>query len=187
MNIEDIHKNSKLIIEGTPYNVDEAEFVKPGKGRAIYRLRLRNLVTGNVLDRTYHSSEKVDEASITTIDEQFLYNDGDSYIFMDKETFEQHSVSGDIIGDKRVFLKEGMDCVVQMFGDSPLDVSIPTFVELEVVDADVTTRADTVSAQYKAATLDNGAPVNVPTFIKAGDVIRIDTRTGTYVDRVNKK
>jgi elongation factor P len=187
MNIEDVHKNSKLIIEGIPYNVDEAEFVKPGKGRAIYRLKLRNLVTGNVLDRTYHSSEKIDEASIITVEEQFLYREGDQYIFMDTDTFEQHSIAGDVIGDKKLFLKEGMVVIVQMFGDKPLDVTPPTFVELEVVDSEVTTRADTISAQYKSAVLDNGASAYVPTFIKVGDVIRIDTRTGTYVDRVTKK
>ena len=187
MDIEDIHKNSKLVIEGVPYNVDEAEFVKPGKGRAIYRLKLRNLVTNNVVDRTYHSSEKVEEASITTAEEQFIYSEGDQYIFMDTSTFEQHSVPADVIGNKKVFLKEGTVVNMQMFGDRPLDVALPTFVEMKVVDSAVTTRADTISAQYKSAVLENGSSVDVPTFIKPGDVIRIDTRTGTYVDRVTKK
>lgn len=187
MDIEDIHKNSKLVIDGTPYNVDEAEFVKPGKGRAIYRLKLRNLVTGSVVDRTYHSSEKVEEASINTVEEQYLYSEGDQYIFMDTGTFEQHSVPANIIGDKKIFLKEGTLVTVQMFGDRPLDVTMPTFVEMKIMDSDVTTRADTISAQYKSALLENGSKVDVPTFIKPGDVIRIDTRTGSYVDRVNKK
>jgi elongation factor P len=187
MNIEDVHKNSKLVIEGTPYNVEEADFVKPGKGRAIYRLKLRNLVTGNVIDRTYHSSDKVDEASITTVEEQYLYNEGDQYIFMDTSTFEQHTILESVIGDKKIFLKEGSLVTVQMFNDNPLDVTPPTFVEMEVIDSEVTTRADTVSAQYKSAVVENGSSVNVPTFIKAGDIIRIDTRTGTYVDRVTKK
>lgn len=187
MDIEDIHKNSKLVIDGVPFNVDEADFVKPGKGRAIYRLKLRNLVTGSVVDRTYHSSEKVEEASISTVEEQYLYSEGDQYVFMDTGTFEQHSIPDSIIGDKKVFLKEGTVVTVQMFGDKPLDVTMPTFVEMKVMDSDVTTRADTISAQYKSAILENGSRVDVPTFIKPGDIIRIDTRTGSYVDRVNKK
>jgi elongation factor P len=187
MDIEDIHKNSKLIIEGVPYNVDEAEFVKPGKGRAIYRLKLRNLVTGAVVDRTYHSSEKVEEASITTVEEQFLYKEGDQYIFMNTETFEQNPIPESVVGDKGIFLKEGAIVTVQMFGDRPLGITPPTFVEMKVMDSGVATRADTISAQYKNAVLENGATVGVPTFIKPGDIIRIDTRTGTYVDRVTKK
>jgi elongation factor P len=187
MDIEDIHKNSKLVIDGVPYNVDEADFVKPGKGRAIYRLKLRNLVTGSVVDRTYHSSEKVEEASITTVEEQFLYGEGDQYIFMDTSTFEQHAIPESIIGDKKIFLKEGTIVNVQMFGDKPLDVTPPTFVEMKVVDSEMATRADTISAQYKAARLENGFSVGVPAFIRPGDIIRIDTRTGTYVDRVTKK
>jgi len=187
MDIEDIHKNSKLVIDGTPYNVDEAEFVKPGKGRAIYRLKLRNLVTNSVVDRTYHSSEKVEEASITTVEEQFLYSEGDQYIFMDTSTFEQHSIPDSVIGDKKKFLKEGTVVTVQMFGEKPLDVNPPTFVEMKVVDSDVASRGDTVSAQFKSAVMENGFSVGVPTFIKPGDIIRIDTRTGTYVDRVTKK
>lgn len=187
MDIEDIHKNSKLVIDGVPYNVDEAEFVKPGKGRAIYRLKLRNLVTGSVIDRTYHSSEKVEEASISTYEQQFLYKEGDQYIFMDTSTFEQHSIPDSIIGNKKIFLKEGTVVTLQMFGDKPMDVSPPTFVEMKVVDSDVTSRADTISAQYKSAILENGFSVDVPTFIKPGDVIKIDTRTGTYVERVTKK
>jgi elongation factor P len=187
MDIEDIHKNAKLVIDGTPYNVDDADFVKPGKGRAIYRLKLRNLVSGGTLDRTYHSSEKVEEASISTYEQQFLYSEGDQYIFMDTDTFEQHSVPESIIGDKKVFLQEGTIVTIQMFGDRPLDVQIPTFVELKVVDSDVTSRTDTISAQYKSAIMENGASVDVPTFIKPGDVIKIDTRTGSYVERINKK
>lgn len=187
MNIEDIRKNTKLLIDGVPYNVVEAEFVKPGKGRAIYRLRLKNLRDDSTLDRTFHSGDKVDEAPIITLEEQFLYKEGDRYVFMATDTFEQNFITEEQLDDKRYYLKEGTVVTLFMMDDKPLDVAIPTFVELKVVKSEVFTKTDTVTSQMKSAILETGATVNVPTFVKEGDVIKVDTRTGTYVERISTK
>ncbi|MBI2836165.1 MAG: elongation factor P [Chloroflexi bacterium] len=187
MDIEDIHKNSKILIEGVPYNVVEAEFVKPGKGRAIYRLRLKNLMDGSSIDRTYHSSEKVDTADVTVEEKQFLYQEADHYVFMNTDNFEQSFISADQIGDKKYFLKEGELVNVMVLDDRPIDVTPPTFVELKVTKTQPSSRADTVTAQNKEAVLETGFTIGVPTFVKEGDVIKVDTRTGTYVERVTGK
>jgi len=187
MNIEDIKKNVKLLIEGVPYNVDEAEFVKPGKGRAIYRLKLRNLVSGGVIDRTYHSGDTVEEVSITSEEEQYLYKEGDHYIFMNTETFEQRFVSEEQLGDRKNFLKEGALVNMQMMGDKPLDIVLPITVDLEVVKTGVATKTATITPQDKEAVLETGYSIGVPTFIKEGDIIKVDTRTGRYVERVGTK
>ncbi len=187
MDIADVHKNSKLLIEGVPYNVFEAEFVKPGKGRAIYRLKLRNLLDGGTIDRTFHSGEKVDPANVTTEEKQYLYKEGDHYVFMSTDTFEQSFVTEKQISDKKSFLKEGDVVTVQMLDDKPIDVSLNNFVELRVVRTQATSRADTITAQNKSAVLETGFTIDVPPFIKEGDIIKVDTRTGTYVERVTTK
>jgi elongation factor P len=187
IDIADIHKNSKLLIDGTPYNAEDVDFVKPGKGRAIYRLRLRNLRDGSILDHTYHSGEKVEEAVITTHEEQYLYKESDHYVFMNSETFEQHFINESLIGEKIHFLKEGALVTVLMMGDEPIDITIPTFVELKVVGSGPASKTATITPQNKAAVLETGHTIGVPSFIKEGDIIKVDTRTGTYVERVSAK
>ena len=187
MDIENVHKNTKLLVNGMPYNIDDAEFVKPGKGRAIYRLKLKNLMDSSTLDITYHSGDKVEEAHISNVEMQYLYRDGDHYVFMNTETFEQQFLDGKTIGDKRAFLKEGMMVTMMMLGDKPISVSLPYFVELQIVKSAVTTRTDTFTSQLKTAVLETGATIGVPTFVKEGDIIKVDTRTGTYVERVGTK
>lgn len=187
MDIADIHKNTKLLIDGVPFNVDEAEFMKPGKGRAIYRLKLRNLLDSSVIDRTYHSGEKVEEAHITTSDMQYLYREGEYFVFMNTETFEQYFFTEGQIGDKRHFLKEGTVVSALMMEDKPIDITVPTFVELEVLEVRASTKTDTITAQSKSAILETGSTIAVPTFIKESDIIKVDTRTGTYVERVSAK
>jgi elongation factor P len=186
MDIENIHKNSKILIDGIPFNVVDAEFVKPGKGRAIYKLRLQNLRDGSALDRTYHSGEKVDEASITVCEEQFLYKENEQLVFMNTETFEQSSIPEKLVGDKQYYLKEGTIVQVLLLGDEPIDVTIPTFVEMKVVESAVSTKTDSITGQGKMAVMDTGLKVEVPTFVKEGDVIKVDTRTGAYVERITK-
>lgn len=185
--ISDVHKNSKLLIDNIPYDVIEADFMKPGKGRAIYRLKLRNLLDGSTIDRTYHSSEKVEEAHITISEMQYLYKEGAHYVFMDTKTFEQHLLPEAQVGNKKDFLKEGTLVTVLMLDEKPIDVTLPTFVELEVVRSEITTKTDTVTAQNKSAVLETGCTIGVPTFVKEGDIIKVDTRTGTYVERVTTK
>ncbi len=187
MDISDIHKNVKLLIDGIPYNVVEADFMKPGKGRAIYRLKLRNLLDGGTLDRTYHPGEKVEEAQITTHEDQYLYKEGEQYVFMSTDTFEQSFITEEQLGDKKNFLKEGTALTVLMLGDKPIDITLPTFVELEVVRSAISTKTDTITAQNKTIVLETGHTIQVPTFVKEGDIIKVDTRTGTYVERVNPK
>lgn len=187
MDIEDVHKNVKLMLEGKPFNVDDVDFVKPGKGRAIYRLKLRNLRDGSTLDRTFHSSEKVDEIAVGAHEEQYLYQEGDDYVFMNTENFEQRRVQESLMAGKAVFLKEGTVVTVTMIGDEPIEITLPTFVELKVIGSDITSKTATISPQNKPATLETGATLGVPTFIKEGDIIKVDTRTGTYVERVTGK
>ncbi len=187
MNIEEVKKNTKLLINNIPYNVDNAEFVKPGKGTAIYRLRLKNLIDGRVLDVTYRSADKVETANITGQEMQYLYKEGDHYVFMNTDNFEQRFISEAQMGDKIKFLKEGMIVNMQLMDETPLDISIPTFVELQVVETSASIKTATVTAQMKEAKLETGATVDVPSFIKEGDIIKVDTRTGTYVERVTGK
>jgi elongation factor P len=185
MDIEDVHKNSKLLIDDIPYNVDDVDFVKPGKGRAIYRLRLRNLRDNTVLDRTLHSGDTVEEVYITIHEEQYLYREGDNYIFMNTETFDQRPVSEQLLGDRKQFLKEGTVVTVTMMGDEMIDIALPTFVELAVVGSEITSKTATITPQNKAAVLETGYTIGVPIFIKEGDIIKVDTRSGAYVERVN--
>lgn len=187
MDIENIHKNSKILIDGIPWNVIEAEFVKPGKGRAIYRLRLQNLRDGSTLDRTYHSGEKVDEAPVSSHEEQFLYKENDSFVFMNTETFEQRYVPATLIGNKQSYLKEGMLVTLLLHGDEPIDITIPNFIEAKIVETAASSKTDTITGQGKMATLETGMKIAVPTFIKEGDIIKVDTRSGIYVERINKK
>ncbi len=187
MDISGIHKNTKLLIDGIPYDVEEADFVKPGKGRAIYRLKLRNLFDGSTLDRTYHSGEKVEEAHITTHEEQYLYKEGEHYVFMNTETFEQRFINEGQLGDKKYFLKEGTVVTMQMMEDKPLDITLPIIVELEIVRSEMATKTSTITPQTKSAILETGYTIGVPPFVKEGDIIKVDTRTGTYVERVSTK
>jgi elongation factor P len=187
MDISEVRKGSKIMIDGVPYNVEEAEFMKPGKGSAIYRYKLRNLVDGSNTNKTYHSGEKFTAANINTREGQFLYREGTNFIFMNTDTFEQYTIEESLLGDKAHFLKEGTIVTTMMLDEKPLDIQLPIFVELKVTKSDVATKTDTVTAQMKSATLETGYPVDVPTFIKEGDFIKVDTRTGSYVERVVTK
>lgn len=187
MDVADIHKNVKILEGGIPYTVDDLEFTKPGKGRAIYRVRLRNLIDGSIIDKTYHSGEKVDEAQTTYQQEQYLYQDGDHYVFMNTENFEQIFVTEAQIGDKKNFLKEGILVDMLMFGERPIDITLPNFIEFKILESDIAIKAQTISPQLKSATIETGAVIGVPSFINVGDIIKVDTRSGTYVERINKK
>ena len=184
MEISAVRKNSKLIIDGALYNVEEAEFTKPGKGRSVYRLRLKNLRDGRVIDRTYRSGDSVDEASLNTEEEQYLYREGDQYIFMNSKTYEQHGIPENLLGIKKNFLKEGMEVVVLMFGDEPIDVTLPITIELKIIDTEISTKTATVTPQMKSSVVETGYRIDTPSFIKVGDIIKVDTRTGNYVERV---
>jgi len=185
--ISEVTRNTKILIDGVPFAVEDVNFVKPGKGRAIYRIKMRNLLDGVPREITYHSGDKVEEVSIVAHDMQYLYEEGDQFVFMDTESYDQHPVSKDLLGNKAQFVKESMVVSAIMMGSRVIGVDLPKFVELKVVESAVSTRTDTVTAQMKVVKLETGATVNVPTFVKEGDTLKIDTRTGSYVERVTKK
>ena len=187
INIENVRKNNKLLINRIPYNVDDLEFMKPGKGRAIYRLRLRNLFDSSTVESTYHSGDTVEAADVNSLEFQYLYSESDHYVFMDTESFEQHMVPDTVVGDKKNFLKEGMVVTVLLWDNKPIDVSLPNFVELKVVESTFAGKTDTITAQNKSVLLERGYNIGVPAFIKEGDIIKIDTRSGNYVERISGK
>jgi elongation factor P len=185
MEISGVHRNSKLIIDGALYNVEESEFTKPGKGRSVYKLRLKNLRDGRVIDRTYRSGEDVEEARLDTQSEQYLYHENDQYFFMDIKTYDQHAVPEDLLGIKKNFLKEGMEVVMLMMGDEPIDVQLPITIDLKVIETEISTKTATITPQNKSSVVETGYKVGTPSFIKVGDIIKIDTRTGNYLERVS--
>jgi elongation factor P len=187
VNVEEVTKNTKILIDRTPFAVEGVEFVKPGKGRAIYKYRLRNLLSGNVLDVTMHSGEKVEETSVTMHEMQFLFKENDNYIFMDSSTFEQMPMTKEQISDKGGFLKEGTPVVVMMWEGRPIDLQLPKVVELKVLETSASLKGATITAQLKEGKLETGLTIGVPAFVKDGDVIKVDTRNGTYIERVGGK
>jgi len=186
VNIEEVTKNTKMLIDNVPFSVETVEFVKPGKGRAIYKFRLRNLFSGNVLDITFHSGEKVEETSVTIHEMQYLFQENDNYIFMDSSSFEQTPMTKQQIGEKGGFLKEGTPVVIMMWNERPIDIQLPKIVELKVVETSAALKGATITAQMKECKLETGVSIGVPSFIKDGDIIRIDTRSGNYLERVGK-
>ena len=182
-NTNEFRGGLKIMIDGDPCSIIENEFVKPGKGQAFNRVKIRNLKTGRVIERTYKSGESVEAADVMDTDLQFLYSDGEFWHFMDPDTFDQHAADATAIGDAAKWLKEQDTCEVTLWNGTPLVVTPPNFVILTVTDTDPGVRGDTSSGGGKPATLETGAVVRVPLFIEIGEALRIDTRTGEYVAR----
>lgn len=180
----DVRKGLKIQIDGDPFVVVDFQFVKPGKGNAFTRCKLKNMITGAVLDRTYRSGEKLQPASMEERNMQYLYNDESGYHFMDQQSYEQVAIPGDTLADEARFLKENLEVQVLFFEDTPISISLPNFVELQVTETEPGVKGDTVSGARKPATLETGAVINVPLFIERGEKLRIDTRSGEYVERV---
>lgn len=174
----------KVMLDGDPCSILENEYVKPGKGQAFSRVKLRNLKTGRVWERTFKSGEKLDGADVMDYDMEYLYTDGEFYHFMATDgSFEQHAATPEAVGDVKNWLKEQDVYEVTLYNGSPISVTAPNFVELEVVETDPGLKGDTAQGGSKPATLTTGAVVRVPLFINIGEVLRIDTRTGEYVSR----
>ncbi|QOC21131.1 elongation factor P [Wenzhouxiangella sp. AB-CW3] len=173
----------KIILDGDPYSIVENEFVKPGKGQAFNRVRVRNLKTGRVIEKTFKSGDSVEAADVFEKDVQYLYSDGEFWHFMDPESFEQLAADANIIGDAKIWLKEEDLCQVTLWNGSPLIVLPPNFVELKVVETDPGLKGDTSGSGGKPATLETGAVVRVPLFVQEGEIIRVDTRKGEYIGR----
>ncbi len=170
-------------MDGGVYSIIEFQHVKPGKGAAFVRTKIRNVITGAVTEKTFNPNDKYPTAYIERKDMQYLYNDGDLYYFMDNETFEQIPINSNVLGDNFKFVKENMECKVLSYKDNVFGVEPPNFVELEVTKTEPGVRGDTATNTLKPATLETGAEIRVPLFINEGEMIRIDTRTGEYMER----
>jgi len=170
--------------EGNVYQVVEFQHVKPGKGAAFVRTKLKNVITGGIIEKTFRPTEKMPKAHIERKEMQYLYNDGGLYYFMDQETYEQIPLNESQIGDSLKFVKENMIVKILSYKGSVFGIEPPTFVELEVTATEPGFKGDTATGATKPATLETGATINVPLFINQGDIIRVDTRTGEYMERV---
>ena len=171
-------------LEGTPYSIVEFQHVKPGKGGAFVRTKLKNLKTGQVLEKTFRSGEKFDEPALDECEMQFLYSAGDSCTFMDTSSYEQFTYEKDQLGDNTDLLKENTTVEILLYENRPISMVLPTFMELEVVETDPGIRGDTASGGTKPAMVETGATIKVPLYLGVGEVIRVDTRTREYVERV---
>ena len=176
----------KIILDNDPYTIVVNEFVKPGKGQAFNRVKIRNLKNGRVIDKTFKSGETVEAADVMETDMQYLYSDGEEWVFMVPETYEQHSAREAAVSDIAQWLKEEDTCRVTLWNGIPLSVTPPQFVTLEVTQTDPGVKGDTSGGGNKPATLQTGAVVRVPLFIQEGEVIKVDTRTGEYVSRAKE-
>ncbi len=176
----------KIMIDGDPCSIIENEFVKPGKGQAFNRVKIRNLKTGRVLDKTFKSGESLEAADVMDIAMQYLYSDGEFWHFMDPESFEQQAADANAVGDAQQWLKPQENCDVTLYNGSPISVTPPNFVELEIADTDPGLKGDTAQGGTKPATLETGVVVKVPLFLEIGEMVRVDTRSGEYMSRVKK-
>ena len=183
----DIKKGFKIVLEGVPFSFVEFQFVKPGKGQAFIRSRIRNLLSGHVIDKTFKSGDKLEKADVEERQMQYLYPEGDGRVFMDEKNFEQVTVPKDLVGASHDLMKDNMPCSVLFFNERAVDVSLPTFVLLEVTASEPGVRGDTSGNVTKPATVETGAEIAVPLFIRVGDLLKIDTRTHAYVERVSKQ
>jgi elongation factor P len=181
----DFRKGLKVEIDGEPYAMIEMNFVKPGKGNAFYKCKLRNLLRNTMLDRTYKGGDSLESADVEEISTQYLYRQGDAFVFMDVASYEQYELSAAQIDDGWKYLKESIACNMLLYNGNPVDITPPNHIELEVVECEPGAKGDTATNVTKPAKVETGAEFQVPIFIKQGNVIKIDTRTGEYVERVS--
>jgi elongation factor P len=183
----DIRKGLKVKLDdGKPYIVTEFQHVKPGKGRAFTRTKLKNLISGAVLERTFFTGDKLDQAELEEQTMQFLYPEGDKFVFMNTTSYEQVTLDGEHVGDARAFLLDNMEAQILFYEGVPISLSLPTFVEIQITHCEPGIKGDTASGTTKPATLSTGYTLNVPLFVGEGEWIRVDTRTGDYVERVKR-
>ena len=182
----DFRNGLKVEIDGTPYLMVYFQFVKPGKGTAFTRTKLKNMLTGAVIERTFRTGEKVKAADVDERTMQFMYEDGEFHHFMNTETYEQVQIPSDSIADEAKYLTDGLEVTVLFYKDRPVSITLPNFIESEIVYCEPGVRGNTAQGATKPAELACGATVQVPLFVEQGEVIRVDTRTGQYVSRVQK-
>ena len=179
----DFRKGLKIEIDGTPFEIIEFQHFKPGKGGAMVRTKLRNILNGRVLDNTFRSGEKVDRPNLESRDMQFLYHEGEQLVFMDMTTYDQMHMDAEATDGKANYLKDGQECRVLLYNEKPLDIEIPASLVLEVTETEPGAKGDTVSNVTKPATLETGVVIQVPIFVNIGDRVKVDTRTNGYLCR----
>ena len=179
----DFRKGLKIEIDGTPFEIIEFQHFKPGKGGAMVRTKLRNILNGRVLDNTFRSGEKVERPNLESRDMQFLYHEGEQLVFMDMTTYDQMHMDAEATDGKANYLKDGQECRVLLYNEKPLDIEIPASLVLEVTETEPGAKGDTVSNVTKPATLETGVVIQVPIFVNIGDRVKVDTRTNGYLRR----
>jgi elongation factor P len=184
--MNELRSGLKVMLEGDPCSILDNEFVKPGKGQAFNRVKLRNLKSGRVWERTFRSGESLEGADVMDQTMEYLYNDGEFWHFMEPDTYEQYQADANAVGDSRLWLKEQDRVEVTLYNGAPLSVTPPNFVDLEIVETDPGLKGDTAQGGTKPATLSTGAVVKVPLFLSQGEAVRVDTRTGEYQGRAGK-
>lgn len=185
--LTDFKKGLKVMVEGEPYVIVDFQHVKPGKGNQFTRTKLRSLLTGSNLERTFKSGEKFDVPDVNTVDMTFLYKDDNGFNFMNQKSFDQVTLNEGEVGESKNYLIDNTECVIMNYNGRAIGVDVPKAVNLKVVKTDPNFKGNTVTGATKPATLETGYIVNVPMHINEGDVLRVDTRTGDYVERVNSK
>jgi elongation factor P len=184
IDVNDLRKGITYELDGSLFKVLDYSHNKPGRGNATIRIKARNIRTGATIDKTFQSGDRVQDARLDFHNVQYLYNDGENFIFMDLETFEQPGIPAKVIGDAAGFLKEGMEVKLTFYNNEPLDIDLPTSVDLKVTQAENAVKGDTATGVTKKVTTETGLQVSTPYFVTAGDTIRVDTRTGDYLTRV---
>ncbi len=182
----DLRKGLKMEIDGDPFVIVDFQFKKPGKGQALYKCKLRNMINGAQFERTFRSGDKFNKADLEEHEMEYLYSEGDSFCFMNSSTYEQEFLSKDQVGDSVNLLKDNTVCTVLFFQERAIGLTLPNFVNLKVVQSDPWAKGDTATGSTKPATLETGYEIQVPPFIDEGQVVKIDTRTCEYVERVNE-
>ena len=183
----DLRKGLKIMVDGSPYIVVEAQFVKPGKGQAFTRTKMKNLLSGGVIERNIRSGEKMDGANVEDREFTYLYKENaDSFAFMDKKNYEQVSVMATVVDDSWKFLKENLDVHLTFYNDRVISVTLPNFVEVKVTATEPGVKGDTATGASKLATIETGAEISVPLFINEGDILKVDTREGKYLERAGR-
>ncbi len=182
--INEFKNGMKLIINGEPWNITDVDMVKPGKGQAFTRIKIKNLKTGKVVDKTCKATDKIEKADVMELEYQYLYCDDEFYYFMHPETFEQIEASVEAVGDNAKWLVEESLCIITLWDENPIVVTPPNFINMKIVETDPGLRGDTSGGGGKPAKLESGAVVQIPLFVQEGEVIKVDTRTGEYAARV---
>ena len=184
MDTSDIRKGLKFMMDGQPYVVTDFQFVKPGKGQAFTRTKMRNMLNGGTIERNIRSGEKLEPADVEDRTLQYIYPEGDAYVFMNSVTGDQVTVQADVVGDDAGFMIDGIDVIITIYNGNPVAIQLPPHITVQITETEPGAKGDTATNVTKPAKISTGATINVPLFINVGDVIKIDTRTGQYLERL---